>query len=90
MASELRIFCAQMATPRRTRKVATNLSLRGDLVRRAKKLGLKLSAVVDAALEQAVKQAEAKAWLDENRDAIVEYNALVAKRGVFSAGRRRF
>lgn len=90
MALELRIICAQMSTPRRTRKIPTNLSLRGDLVRRAKKLGLKLSSVVDTALEQAVREAEAKAWLDENRDAIVEYNALVAKRGVFSAGRRRF
>lgn len=90
MSPELRIFCAQMSATRKTRKIPTNLSLRGDLVRRAKKLGLKLSSVVDAALEQAVKEAEAKAWLDENRDAIVEYNALVAKRGVFSAGRRQF
>jgi len=90
MTANLRISYAQMGTTRKTRKIATNLSLRGDLVRRARKLGLKLSSVVDAALEQAVKEAEANAWLDENRDAIVEYNALVAKRGVFSAGRRRF
>lgn len=51
---------------------------------------IKLSSVVDAALEEAVKEAAAKAWLDENRDAIVEYNALVAKRGIFGTGRRRF
>jgi len=72
------------------RKTPTNLSLRSDLVLRAKELGLNLSDLVDVALEQAIKEAEASAWLEENRDAIVEYNALVAKRGVFSDGRRRF
>jgi post-segregation antitoxin (ccd killing protein) len=35
--------------------------------------------------KQATKQ-----WLDENREAIDEYNLLVAARGVFSDGRRRF
>jgi post-segregation antitoxin (ccd killing protein) len=41
-------------------------------------------------LKPAVKAAEAKRWMDENRDAIDEYNSLVAERGVFSDGRRRF
>ena len=86
----MRINCAHMAVGNRARKTPTNLSLRSDLVRRAKVLGLNLSEVLDAALEQAVKEAEGRAWLDENRDAIDEYNALVAKRGVFSDGRRRF
>ena len=72
------------------RKTPTNLSLPHGLVKRAKALGLNVSMVVEAALEDAVKVAEAKQWLDENREAIDEYNALVAERGVFSAGRRRF
>lgn len=72
------------------RKAATNLSLPSGLVKRAKALGLNVSMVVEAALEQAVKDAEAKQWLDENREAIDEYNAVVAERGVFSDGRRRF
>ena len=79
-----------MAPTRSPRKVATNLALRADRVRRARELDLNLSQVVDAALEQAVKAAEDRAWVDENRKAIDEYNALVAKRGVFSDGRRRF
>jgi antitoxin CcdA len=78
------------AARKHARKTPTNLSLRSDLVLRAKELGLNLSDLVDVALEQAIKEAEGTAWLDENRDAIVEYNALVAKRGVFSDGRRRF
>ncbi len=79
-----------MPVRNRAHKTPTNLSIRSDLVRRARKLGLNLSKVVDQALEQAITDAEGKAWLEENRDAIDEYNALVAKRGVFSDGRRRF
>ncbi len=79
-----------MSAESRVRKTATNLSLRADWVRRAKELGLNLSEVLDAALERAVTEAERRAWLEENRDAIDEYNALVARRGVFSDGRRRF
>jgi antitoxin CcdA len=75
---------------RAKRKIPTNLSLQPELVRRAKALGLNLSEIVDAALAQAITEAEGRAWLEENRDAIDEYNALVAKRGVFSDGRRRF
>ncbi len=79
-----------MPPAKRARKSPTNLSLRPDLVRRAKELGLNLSELVDAALQQAIKDAEGRAWLEENRRAIAEYNALVTKRGVFSDGRRRF
>lgn len=86
----MRIYCAHMRRASRARKTPTNLSLRSDLVRRAKQLELNLSDVVDAALEAAIQEAENAAWLEENREAIAEYNALVKKRGVFSDGRRRF
>ncbi len=72
------------------RKTATNLSLRPSLVARARALGLNGSMVVEAALEEAVKAAEAKQWLEENRQGIDEYNALIAERGIFGDGRRRF
>jgi antitoxin CcdA len=78
-----------MPVKKRT-KTPTNLSLRSDLVRRARRLDLNLSELVDEALEQVLIRAESKTWLDENRRAIDEYNALVAKRGVFGDGRRRF
>lgn len=41
-----------------TRKTATNLSLRADLVQRARELKLNLSAVLEDALERAVREAE--------------------------------
>ena len=78
----------RMAT--RSKKVATNLSLRADLVAEAKALALNLSEVVDAAIEVAVREAREAAWLAENREAIDQYNEHVAKHGLFSEGRRRF
>jgi antitoxin CcdA len=78
------------AVRKNPRKIPTNLSLRSDLVHRAKQLRLNLSDLVDGALERAIKDAEGAAWLEENREAISEYNDLVAKRGVFGDGRRRF
>lgn len=74
----------------RPRKSATNLSVRDDLVRRAKALGLNLSEILETALEAAVRAAERSAWETENRDAIGAYNERVAAHGVFSDDWRKF
>ncbi len=74
----------------RARKTATNLSVRADLVRRARELKLNLSEVLESALERAIRDAERAGWLEENREAIDAYNAHVAKHGVFSDDWRRF
>jgi antitoxin CcdA len=80
----------RMPAAARPRKVPTNLSLRADLVRRARALQLNLSEVVEAALERAIRDAERAAWQAENRAAIAGYNAEVEKRGLFSDDWRRF
>jgi len=72
------------------RKVPTNLSVRGDLVRAARALRLNISEIVDAALEQALLEHRRAAWLAENQDSIAGYNARVGKQGVFSDAWRRF
>jgi antitoxin CcdA len=70
--------------PRRTR---TSLSVREDYIRRAQALKLNLSELLERAIEGAIRDAERSAWLRENEEAVSEYNAQVAKRGVFrSAG----
>ena len=74
----------------RARKAPTNLSVRTDLVRRAKELGLNISELVDAALAVAIADAERVAWLEENREAIEGANRWVAKHGVWSDGQRKF
>lgn len=84
---------AQPAKPlrtRRARKAPTNLSLRIDLVQRAKALGLNLSDVVESALELAIIKAEQARWLAENEDAIDYYNAFVEKHGLFGEEFRQF
>lgn len=74
----------------RMRKVPTNLSVRADLIAKARKLGLNLSQLVEGAIEEAIRVAERAAWHEENRDAIDEYNAQVSKRGLFGDDWRRF
>jgi antitoxin CcdA len=75
---------------RRARKAPTNLSLRIDLVQRAKALDLNLSDVVESALEQAIVAAEQARWLAENHDAIDYFNAFVEKHGLFGEEFRQF
>jgi antitoxin CcdA len=71
-------------------KVPTNLSVRADLVRKARTLKLNLSEVLEHALEEILRQRARQSWLQENEDAIDDYNAQVQKRGVFSDDWRRF
>jgi antitoxin CcdA len=75
---------------RRARKAATNLSLRVELVQRAKALGLNLSEVVDSALERAIREAEQARWLAENEAAIEYYNSVIEKHGLFGEEFRKF
>lgn len=72
------------------RKAATNLSLRADLVDEARRLGVNLSEVCEAALAEVVRCRRQERWLEENRDAIETYNADVARRGVFGDRWRKF
>ncbi len=74
----------------KAQKAATNLSLRVDLVRRAKELKLNISELLESALEKAIREVERAAWLESNKEAIEAYNAQVEKRGVFSDDWRQF
>jgi antitoxin CcdA len=72
------------------RKTPTNLSVRTDLVKRARQLGLNLSGMLEAAIELAVLAAERETWLADNDQAIDAYNARVEAHGVFSDDWRTF
>ena len=80
----------RMKTARSPRKTSTNLSVRSDLVRRARELKINLSRLLESGLEAELRSAERKAWLSENQDAIRAYNDQVEKRGVFSNRWRKF
>lgn len=75
---------------RKTRKTATNLSARADVVAEAKALGVNLSEVFESAVTEAVRRKRQEAWLADNREAIASYNARVARDGLFSDAWRRF
>lgn len=89
-ASHARSRRAKHAPARRVRKTPTNLSLRIDLVERAKALNLNLSEVVETALEQAIVAAEQARWLAENEAAIEYYNKFIEKHGLFGEEFRDF
>lgn len=72
------------------RKRAANLSVDGELLEKARALGINLSQVLDSELRRLVREAEATAWLEENREAIEAYNKRVAEEGLWSDGIRTF
>ncbi|MFV3410955.1 type II toxin-antitoxin system CcdA family antitoxin [Pseudomonas nitroreducens] len=71
-------------------KKATNLSLNSDLLKQARELDVNLSAVLEEALADVVKERLGQRWLEQNREAIETYNQHVEEAGVFSDGLRSF
>ncbi len=59
-----------------------NLSLTSKTVDMAKELGINLSQTVDAWLGEEVKRRYWERWSEDNREAIAEYNARIAKEGL--------
>lgn len=74
----------------RAPKRAANLSVNGDLLKKAKELDINLSATLEQALAEALKQKQREQWLAENRKAIGAYNEHVEAHGVFSDELRSF
>jgi antitoxin CcdA len=75
--------------PEATKK-PTRLSVNGDLLEKARELGVDLATTLEDALALEVHRRQRETWLEENREAIEAYNELVAQHGVFSIGLRGF
>jgi len=71
-------------------KKPTNVSLNQDLVRLAKAQGLNVSRIAEAALAEAVREMARQAWIEDNAEAVEQYNERVRSHGTFSDGLRRF
>ncbi len=71
---------------RKPAKSRVNLTLRTDLVREARKLGVNLSQLAEDALEASLRQQRARRWQEENRAAIEAYNRRVEKHGLWNKG----
>ena len=71
-------------------KKAANLSVNADLLAQARDLKINLSRVFEERLVEVVLETKRKAWLEENRPAIDDYNRRIMERGSFGDSVRRF
>ncbi|MCG3679003.1 type II toxin-antitoxin system CcdA family antitoxin [Aliarcobacter butzleri] len=72
------------------KKKATNISINSELLEKAKKYKINISANVEKTLEELIKQHEIQNWEKENKEAIEDYNQRIAQNGLFSDGLRSF
>ncbi len=77
-------FCLCSGNKSRSKKRNTNVYLSVDLIEQAKALDLNLSATLNRALEQAVKERQRECWLKENRAVLEALNGFVEEHGLFS------
>ena len=71
-------------------KKPTNLSINSDLLSKARASKINLSATLERALTQQLRQNERENWKNENREAIEALNELAEKHGLFSDSFRDF
>ena len=73
-----------------TRTVDVTVTLDDEIVAEAQELGLDVSAVTAAALTEAVREAKAATWAEENREALAQRRARIERDGPILARYRTF
>jgi antitoxin CcdA len=71
-------------------KKPTNVSINSELLRKAKEFEINLSATLEQALAEKVRQKQQELWLCANRIAIDEYNAYTEQNNHLSDNLRSF
>jgi len=71
-------------------KKPANLSINGDLLQQAKEHHINLSQALELRLTEILRDEKQRSWIEENREAMEEYNRRIETRGVFSDGLRQF
>ena len=71
-------------------KKPTNVSINSDLLQKAKDLKINLSATLEHALAEQLRNEQRAEWLRENTSAIQAYNQFVETNGIFSDSIRKF
>lgn len=71
-------------------KRATNVSVNADLLAQARLCGVNLSQALEDALKTRLAEERRRKWLEDNREAIEEYNRHFEKHGLWSDGLRMF
>jgi antitoxin CcdA len=75
---------------RRDNAVPGAIELDPILVEQAESFGIDIPTALDAHLRQLVGRARAEQWLKENREALADANAFLARHGLWSDGKRQF
>lgn len=75
---------------KKAHKKPVNLSVDEELLLQAKALNINLSRKFEEMLADLLAEERRRQWLDENREAIEDYNARIVRQGAFSDGLRRF
>jgi post-segregation antitoxin (ccd killing protein) len=77
-------------------KIELQVEIDEALLEQAKAAGIELTAVVERALRASLDSSpetgdrRAKAWVEENAEAIRDYNARIARRGIVGTDLRRW
>ena len=58
-----------------------NLTIREDILKDAKELKLNASKAAEHGIAQAIKEAKAQAWLEENKHALSAHNERIEEKG---------
>lgn len=66
------------------------VAIEAGLVNEARELGVAIEAELTDRLRQRVRDARRERWLAENRGAIEDANAFLARQGLWSDGQRQF
>ena len=70
--------------PASASKRAANVSVRAELLDKARHLGINLSRTLEDRLAELVREAEAREWLARNQRALDAYNKRIEREGVWS------
>lgn len=75
---------SKTASMRSALKQRLNISVRGDLIDRARELGLNLSQFVEESLVSRIRLEEGRRWFEENREAIEHHRRRIERDGMWN------
>ncbi|MES2682960.1 MAG: type II toxin-antitoxin system CcdA family antitoxin [Pseudomonadota bacterium] len=67
-------------------KQRLNVTVRGDLIERAREQGMNISSVLEESLTERLRKADSQRWLAENAEAIAHHNARIERDGLWHKG----
>jgi antitoxin CcdA len=73
-----------MMRTRQSKKRAVNLFVDVELLDEARRMNINLSESLEQRLRGLIRAEQERRWLEENREAIAQYNRRVAEHGLLS------